>query len=108
MVFILQYQRKEGTKEWKKYINYCPQSRYINYQEHLCIFTEHKLIGCRRQNMSNSKKNKTNEIRLVPLTSSLLENQLNMLLDKQVSILHKDLSKLQNDQRLLQYHNVKL
>lgn len=57
------------------------------------------------------KKNEADEIRLVQvvlLTCSVLDKQVNMLRDKQVNILHKDLRKLQNDQRLLQYHNVKL
>lgn len=56
MVFILLYQRKDSTKEWRKCINYCPQSSYINYQEHLCVLAEHKLIGYSRQNTSNDKK----------------------------------------------------
>lgn len=57
------------------------------------------------------QKNEADEIRLVQvvlLTCSVLDKQVNMLWDKQVNILHKDLRKLQNDQRLLQYHNVKL
>lgn len=57
------------------------------------------------------QKTEADEIRLVQdvsLTCSGLDKQVNMLLDKQVNILHKDLRKLQNDQRLLQYHNVKL
>lgn len=61
--------------------------------------------------MPTIQKNKADEIRLVQvvsLTCSVLDKQVNMLRDKQVNILHKDLRKLQNDQRLLQYHNVKL
>lgn len=61
--------------------------------------------------MPTIQKNKADEIRLVQvvsLTYSVLDKQVNMLRDKQVNILHKDLRKLQNDQRLLQYHNVKL
>lgn len=61
--------------------------------------------------MAAIQKTEADEIRLVQvvsLTCSVLDKQVNMLLDKQVNILHKDLRKLQNDQRLLQYHNVKL
>lgn len=33
MGFILQHQRMKMEKEWRKCINYCPQCRYINYQD---------------------------------------------------------------------------
>lgn len=57
------------------------------------------------------QKNEADEIRLVQavsLTCSILDKLVNTLPDKQVNILHKDLRKVQNDQRLVQYHNVKL
>lgn len=63
------------------------------------------------QNRAAIQKTEADETRFVQVVSlicSLLDNQVNMLTDKQVNILHKDLRKLQNDQRLLQYHNVKL
>lgn len=58
--------------------------------------------------IQKTKADETRFVRVVSLTCSVLDKQVNMLLDKQVNILHKDLRKLQNDQRLLQYHNVKL
>jgi len=58
--------------------------------------------------IQKTKADETRLVQVVSLTCSVLDMQVNMLLDKQVNILHKDLRKLQNDQRLLQYHNVKL
>lgn len=75
------------------------------------IKTLRQFIQDIRQNRAAIQKTEADEIRLVQvvsLTCSLLDKQVNMLLDKLVNILHKNLRKLQNDQRLLQYHNVKL